>query len=334
MSYDGKLLRVAKERIDKRRTENEEMYTRRRETANLLNPRIREIEMELRSTMADTIAAALSGGSHADKRAALDSIKETNLKLQEERRKELVKAGLPEDYLDEKYICPICRDTGYDGTNLCECLKKFYREEQVKELSETLKLGEDTFETFDLSYYNAAPSPETGVSDRKIMSTALELCRTYAYGFSSSKIMNLYFYGTPGLGKTFLSTSIAKVVLENGFSVVYDTAISSLGKYEELKFGRSLNPAETRADIQRLETCDLLILDDLGAEMTTPVSVSGLYTLINTRLTSKKKTIISSNLSPSELGKRYSSAIMSRITGEYYLLHFVGRDIRALKKDK
>lgn len=334
MSYDGKLLRAAKERIDRRRTQNEEMYTRRREKAYLRNPRIREIETELRSTMADTIAAALSDGSGASRRTALNSIKETNLRLQSERRRELVKAGLPEDYLDEHYVCPICRDTGYDGTNLCVCLQKLYREEQVRELSETLRLGEDTFETFDLNYYDAAPASDSGVSDREIMSAVFEFCRSYAYGFSTSKAANLYFYGAPGLGKTFLSTSIAKVVLESGFSVVYDTAIDALAKYEELKFGRSADPAETRTDIQRLESCDLLILDDLGTETVTPVLISGLYTLINSRLVSKKKTIISSNINPSELSRRYSPAIMSRIKGDYIVMHFVGKDVRGIKGNK
>ena len=78
--------------------------------------------------------------------------------------------------------------------------------------------------------------------------------------------------------------------------------------------------------------CDLMILDDLGTEMITSVTVSALYTLINSRLNAGKKTIISTNCTDEELLRKYTPQICSRIKGEFLRLPFVGRDIRLLKK--
>ena len=328
MALDGKLLARAKNRLDRRRAENEESFARRRETAYARSPRIREIDGRLRETMLDAMAVAMSHGG--DPLEALDAIREENLTLQEERVMELIRCGLPADYLDEKYVCPKCRDTGYNGTELCDCLMELYRDEQRRELSGLLKLGEETFDHFDLSLYDDAPDPATGISPRSVMETVYEMCMEYARKFSATSL-NLFLSGPTGLGKTFLSTCIAKVVSERGFSVVYDTAASVFAKYEAEKFGRG-DPDEARAEVKRLETCDLLIVDDLGTEFATAFVTSALYTLINTRLTRGKKTVINSNLTMKDLEARYSAPILSRLTGEFHVLKFAGTDIRIKKK--
>ncbi len=330
MSLDGKLLSRAKTRLDKRRAENEEDQRARRDTAYARNPRIRDIDRALRETVASAVTAAVLGGG--DPTEALDAIREKNLDLQERRGMELLRAGLPMDYLDEKYICPKCRDTGYRGTELCSCLMELYRDEQRRDLSALLKLGEDTFDTFDLSYYSDQPDPATGVSPRSVMETVYETCREYARKFSQNS-MNLFLQGGTGLGKTFLSTCIARVVSERGFSVVYDTATGAFAKYEAEKFGRG-DQQEARSDIKRLENCDLLILDDLGTEFPTAFVTSALYTLLNTRVAGGKKTVISSNLTVDELAQRYSAPIMSRLMGEFYCIKFAGTDIRPLKRER
>ena len=140
--------------------------------------------------------------------------------------------------------------------------------------------------------------------------------------------MNLFFNGSPGLGKTFLSACIARVVADNGHSVVYDMASSIFAKFEDAKFLRTEEPEDIRAEVKRCLECDLLILDDLGTEMTTSFTVSALYELINTRLVTGRKTIVSSNLTIHELRRRYSEQIMSRLEGEYQVLTFRGDDIR------
>ena len=140
--------------------------------------------------------------------------------------------------------------------------------------------------------------------------------------------MNLFFNGAPGLGKTFLSACIARVVADNGFSVVYDMAASIFAKFEDAKFQRTDDFEGTRNDIKRYMECDLLIIDDLGTEMTTAFTVSALYEVINTRIVSGRKTLVSSNLTMDELRRRYSEHIMSRLEGEYQVLTFYGDDIR------
>ena len=329
MSLDGKLLARAKDRLDRRRRENEDAQWRRRETAYARNPKIRRIDDELRSSAIDAITAAMNSGE--DPSQALEEIRDKNLGLQEERALELAACGLPGDYLNDRYICPKCQDTGYNGTRLCSCLMELYNEEQQKELSGLLKLGEEDFDKFDLDLYDDKPDPETGVSPRVFMETVFEYCVSYARKFSPDS-ENLFMLGGTGLGKTFLSTCIAKVVAERGFSVVYDTASAVFSKYEEGRFSRDKEGEAAKAQVHRMESCDLLIVDDLGTEFSTALVTSALYSLINNRLTAGKKTIFSSNLTIKELSARYSPAIMSRLQGEYKVLKFYGSDIRMKKR--
>lgn len=166
------------------------------------------------------------------------------------------------------------------------------------------------------------------------MSTTFGICREYAKDFGNNSV-NLLFRGNTGLGKTFLSASIARVVSEKGFSVVYDTIVSVIEVFEMQKFDRSGDNAEdVSSRIRRYLDCDLLILDDLGTEMSTAFTVSAIYSLINSRLISGGKTIISTNLSEDELKRRYTPQIASRLEGEYVLLKFAGRDIRAMKRER
>lgn len=328
MSLDGKLLRRAKEELDRRRVRNEEEYARRREEAYAKNPRLRDIDRKLRENVSRAVVTAVTRGD--DPVEALDAIREENLDLQESRRVELLRVGLPTDYLDEKYICPKCRDTGYRGTELCVCLLDLYAREQRRDLSALLKLGEETFDSFRLDYYDDVPDPVTGVSPRAVMESVYDLCSEYARSFSADSL-NLFLSGGTGLGKTFLSTCIAREVSERGYSVVYETATGAFSKYEAEKFGRG-DAEEAKREVRRLENCDLLILDDLGTEFPTAFVTSALYTLVNTRLSLGKKTVINSNLTVEELGERYSPAIMSRLLGEFYTVKFAGSDVRLRRR--
>lgn len=329
MSLDGKLLSRAKNRLDAMRASDEREMLKRRQTAFRKNPRIMELDNAIKSTVIDAIGVALRGGG--DPVEAIDSIRDRSLSLQEERALALVSSGFPPDYLSESYRCPKCRDTGYNGTELCSCLMELYRDEQRRELSGLLKLGEETFDSFDLGYYSTERDPKTGSSPRESMEIVFETCREYARTFSK-KSMNLFLSGGTGLGKTFLSTCIAKVVSDRGFSVVYDTASSVFARYEQEKFSKNPDEVEAaRADIRRMETCDLLIVDDLGTELLTTFVTSALYTLINTRLMGGRKMVVSSNIAMRDLGKRYSAPIMSRLEGEFLVLSFYGRDIRLIK---
>lgn len=328
MSLDGKILRNAISVLQERRSAREAALIRRKDYIYKKLPRIRQIDEQLRDTMLDIIAIALKkGGEHV---AELEEIQERNLSLQGERADVLKSAGYPEDYIDERPLCDKCGDTGFIRGKRCSCLMDIYKKLQSEELSSLIKLGEETFETFSLDYYdNAARDPATGETARQNMEYNRDLCRSYASGFGKN-VMNLLLIGGTGLGKTFLSTCIAKVVSEKGFSVVYDTAVSIFAKFEDKQFHRAYGGSESDPT-ERYFKCDLLIIDDLGTEVSTSFRTSFLYDLINSRLISGRQTLINSNLSIGELGSRYSEQIRSRIEGYYTVLSFYGQDIRSIK---
>ena len=327
MSLDKKLLAQAKSELVSKRKLHEEQYELRLENIYQNAPKVREIELQIRETMSELFSVAMS--ADADSRIAEFQAK--NLSLQNDLRTALLDAGYDENALYSEYMCDKCRDTGYFGTRICDCLLQIYKKKLNQSLSNLLRLGDEDFARFDLSYYDGFTASGGGVSPRSAMEVILGICKDYAYGFGKNSL-NLFFVGSTGLGKTFLSACIARVVADSGFSVVYDTAGVIFDKFGDAKFLRAPDPEDARSEIRRFLECDLLILDDLGTEMTTAFTVSALYEIINTRLVTGRKTIVSSNLTLNEMRRRYSEQIASRLEGEYQVLIFRGEDIR-LKKN-
>ena len=330
MSTDSKIMARALQRYREDAQKRRQDYEDRVDAICRRLPRVAEINRELRTTMAQIVSRAFQRGT--DPSSVIAALKEHNLSLQRERAEALVAGGYPFDALEDKPACPLCGDTGFTDQGPCRCLMAYYTREQNRELSKLLDLGSQSFDTFSFQWYSAAVDPRAQVSPRENMELIYELCANYAHSFGE-RSPNLLMTGAPGLGKTFLSACIAREVSESGFSVVYDTATHVFAQFESGKFGRD-NPFDddANADINRCLRCDLLIVDDLGSEMTTAFVVSALYQLINTRMITGKKTILSTNLSPEELGRRYGAAILSRIEGEYQILTFFGEDIRQLKR--
>ena len=326
MAFDGKILRRATARYDEDKQRRAEQFRARQRRCYGSEPRLEEIDRELSQTMAKIIASGFRRGT--DPRSAIEALKTENLNLQRERGELLVSLGYPADYLIDQPACKLCNDTGWKDGAMCRCLRDYYAREQIAELSQLLDLGRQSFETFNFDFYSRVPDIEQGISPYQRMEKNYDACRDYANEFSP-KSGNLLLSGDPGLGKTFLSASIARVVSDSGHSVVYDTATHIFERMEAQKFRRD---ADEEDDTVRYFKCDLLILDDLGTEMMSSFVQSALYQLINTRLLENRKTIISSNLNPDELGKRYGAAILSRLEGEYRILPFFGDDIRKLKK--
>lgn len=323
MSYEPEVLRRATDRLKQRQQLRQATLATRRETIYQQLPRVKEIDKQLRLGVVKAATAALRHGE--DPTAAIQALRAESKALQQERDELLTQAGYaPADLIDQPN-CPACHDTGWQGAKMCSCLKQLCAEEQIQTLSSLLDFRGQSFDTFSLDYYSPSPGP-SGVSPRSNMEMVRDICYNYASRFGRSGIYNLFLSGNPGLGKTFLSACIAQVVSEAGFSVVYDTAIQIFSRFEEEKFGRSNTGA-----VQRYLNCDLLILDDLGSELTTPFLQSALYQIVNTRLISNKHTVISSNLSQKDIALRYSAQVASRIAGEYRLLEFWGQDIRQLK---
>ena len=329
MAYDGKILQRARDRWQQEKQRHAEEMQRRKTLLYNKEPRLRQIETELSSTMSKLIADALSAGS--DPLPAIRVLRDENMDLQRERAELLAANGYPVDYLEDGPLCDKCRDSGVFRGGMCECLGRFCTDEQIRELSRMLDLGSQSFETFDFNWYSDEINSELGISSREQMEENFDVCQDYAYQFGP-RSDNLLLCGDSGLGKTFLSACIARVVSQSGHSVVYDTAGHIFSRMEMAKFNRG--EEESDSDTLRYENCDLLIVDDLGTEMTTAFVQSALYQLLNGRLLRGKKTVISTNLGPDELGSRYGKALRSRLEGEYRILPFFGEDIRKLKRQR
>lgn len=246
------------------------------------------------------------------------------------QREQLLQAcNLPPDYTDLQYTCSICKDNGYIQNDQCVCLKKQLTSAAYAASSLSILLDTQSFETFDLSLYSDAPRPNRDMSIREKMADILKVCKAFVRDFDVSK-ENLLFHGGAGLGKTFLSSAIARELIALGKSVVYQSAATMFSLYSDYKFGR-IPPAEARVQLDKLFNCDLLIIDDLGTEAISTITVSYLFELLNSRMISGKKMIVSTNLTINELAKTYSERLHSRLCEHFTVLKFEGRDIRLEK---
>ena len=324
MGYSAEVVQRARERLAQARADRETENLRHLTDAYRRIPRLKQIDLELRRSMAVAAQAVFAAGG--DVRTAMEQAKQDNLALQLERR-ELIAANFEEGYLDDSPICENCGGTGYVGTAMCECLRELCRQEQKRELT-FLNVGKESFEQFRLEYYPDRIDPRQGVNIRTVMEKTFQICRRYAMEFTE-KSDNLLFSGGTGLGKTFLSACIARTVADRGYSVMYESASHLFSKLERAKFS---GDEDARRDAEKYTACDLLIVDDLGTEMGGQFTTSALYTLINDRILDGKATIISTNLNSDDLEKRYSTAIASRLRGNYRRIAFMGEDIRLKKR--
>ena len=238
--------------------------------------------------------------------------------MRQKRAELLAQNGYPADYSDIHYRCEACGDTGFIGTKMCRCM----REELVLAGYESSGIGRlmqtQNFDSFSLDFYPP--------SERGSMEANYRTLREFATHFDKHRGENYLLIGGTGLGKTHLSTSVARAVIDGGFDVVYDTAQGVFSAFEAAQFGREADAGE-----EKYLRCELLIMDDLGTELTNNFTVSCLYNIINTRLNNNLSTIINTNLTHSELRTRYADRITSRLFGEFRPLMFTGNDIRREK---
>ena len=333
MAYDPAVLRRASQRLEAARKERLERQADLRRRLFSQCPELSDIDRQLKGAILDIISSSLRKGS--DPGPALQVIRDRNMELQQRQAQLLQDLGYPPDALEDTPSCKKCGDSGWRGTRMCDCLQALCAQEQVKELSKLLDLGEQSFDSFSLEWYSSLPWPGESLSPKENMEFIYDFCLNYAQKFGKFFFPNLLLTGDPGLGKTFLSACIARTVAENGFSVVYDTAVNLFARFEEQKFSKNVQEGqEAKDETRRYLNCDLLILDDLGSELTTPFVQSALYTLVNTRLTQGRATVISTNLSMDGIRSRYNGQTASRLEGEYRTLRFYGEDIRLQRKSR
>ena len=315
MNYPRKNVEAVNEDYERKRKKNEDSRLRRLAEIYSAFPEIKDIDVQLAETGRSLISAVSSHISDIGR--FIEELKAKNLNLQKERADILFENGYSPDYTDLRYDCPKCHDTGYDGIYMCECMKKALIEKGFESSGIANLLKEQSFETFSLDYYTKA--------ELSYMRDNYNDLRLFANNFENDK-RNFLLIGATGLGKTHLSTSVAKVVVEKGFNVVYETAQNIFTDFSRDRFSNSDEP-----ESQRYLDCDLLIIDDLGAEAITQFSVACLYNIINTRLNRNLPIIASTNLTKDELRKAYQDRITSRLFGNFYIKLFVGSDVRKKK---
>ena len=323
MSYKKSVYLKAKEILSQRKAAAEREAEMRHSAAVALCPEIAKIEREMASHGADVVKAV---GMGADLDEYIKSLATANLKAQA-RRKELLKsAGFPEDYLEVKYTCDICKDTGYNKEFYCQCYRKLIRDVAREELGINSPLKKCTFASFRLDRYPDVIDSVIGINQRAHMKNNFEYCKEYAENFTPNST-GLFMYGKTGLGKTHLSLAIANEVLNKGYDVYYGSIQSIMDKLEGEHFGRLPREDSIKEDILN---CDLLIIDDLGTEFSTQFTNAELYNIINSRMLSSLSTIISTNLEMEQVAEKYSQRVASRIMGCADALYFCGKDIRQM----
>lgn len=325
MGYSKSIYMTAQNKLDSRRKSAVDELEIRRAKAYSEIPELVDIQSRIAACGSQVIGAFAKG---ANGREYVEELAKESLSAQKRRKELLVEAGLPENYLEAQFVCSVCEDTGVTENGICDCQRKLLVETAKDEISKHAPLRTSTFEKFSLDFYPEA-TDANGISPKKRMGEIAKFCEDYANDFSL-KSPSLFMHGATGLGKTHLSLSIANVVTEKGMGVIYSSAPNLFGELEREHFSRQ-NPNERTFEKELLET-DLLIIDDLGVEFSTQFTVSCVYNIINSRILSGKPTIISTNLTPSELEDKYTQRITSRIIGSYISLKFIGRDIRQLKR--
>lgn len=320
MAYDEKVVRAAKQRLEKRRRDAETSAAALRERMCGEIPRLREIEREKAAAIPELTHAILAGNVDG----AVERIQQKNLELQQEMADILRHNGCDCDNFEPRYTCRKCGDTGYVGGAVCDCYRRLLQEEACRTLSGLSAMRLTDFGSLRLDYYDNAVDPKLGVSPREHMADIIAYCRDYTAAFTPHSD-SLLLQGATGIGKTHLCLAIARGVTEAGFGVVYGSVQPLVRRLEAEHFGREQGDSENQ-----LITCDLLVLDDLGMEFDTPFSRACLYNVLNARLLEGRPTVVSTNLSLSAMKERYGDQIASRISGGFVPLLCVGNDIRQI----
>lgn len=285
-------------------------------------PEIIDVDNEIQKLSLKMSLAVLKS---SDNEHTLNTFKEAITDLRVKKCEMLVERGYDPEYISLHYRCNKCKDTGFIGPTKCSC----YKEKVIKlyyknsELENTIRYN--NFNNFDLDLFSSHKIGEEKYSPRRNMENILDyILKEYIPNFNSIST-NLLFYGNPGSGKTYLSYCISKAILDKGFLVVYKTSDELIKNLRDIRFNNDTNMESLLLD------CDLLIIDDLGAEHLNEFSITELFNIINKRILTKKKMLISTNFTLPSITKHYSERIASRLIGDFKLCKFYSEDIRIKK---
>lgn len=311
---------------DERRTKNRHIREERYNEVCRNIPEYEAVSKAALNISGAQLASIISGDADA-----VTAAKALIRQGEDKSRKLLTEHGYPADYLDHIYTCPDCKDTGYIGNEHCHCfnrelLNMLYSQSYLKQAVVT-----DNFSNFNIEYYPDDYILPNELTPRDNIKKILNVCHGFIENFDDS-YDNLLIYGPTGVGKTFLTHCIAKELLDKDKSVIYLTSSQLFDILETKVFRQDELDNITSGILSMLNTCDLLIIDDLGTEMINKFTETQLYTYIQQRIMGRLSTIISTNLSFDDINSNYSERIFSRLVGYYSLIKMTGEDIRILKK--
>ncbi len=279
-------------------------------------PRIAEIDAEINRLGMDTLKKIMAEPKRSAELNA--SMKESIEKLKKEKEALLSANGIPADYSRLEYDCEKCRDTGYIGTAKCDCYMKKLADASYADSNLEKLVAEQNFENFSFDMFKGEARARMEILHRR----AMEFCEDFEKPGKS-----IFMTGKVGRGKTYLSSCIAKAVMDKGFSVLYIRASKFFELCRKKHYGRLTE--EESVTMDRTVTDDLLIIDDLGSEVGAEVINQGsLLDVVSERLLKKKKLIINTNYVMSQIDEKYSNRMTSRIYENFILLQFVGKDLR------
>lgn len=319
MNFNEQYFDKAMAMLEARRRQNRLTEEQRHDEVCRKIPEYAKLEELLADTSRKLIMIIINDKENAEEK--LKKLEEGNLGIQRNMTALLKQGGFPEDYLQPIYTCPLCKDKGTKDGKWCECFQRLMLNAAAEELNSVSPLKLSTFDSFRLDYYSDEKEPSIGTSPREVMKRNLEFCKNYAESFTLNS-NGIYMTGGTGLGKTHLSLAIADAVIKKGHSVIYGSAPELLRVLEREFYGRA--DGDT---MDTLAKCDLLILDDLGAEMEKQQYTSLVYELVNARMSRNLPMVVSSNLTADELQQRYHDRIWSRLFS-FEVLVFVGADVR------
>ncbi|MBE5905701.1 MAG: AAA family ATPase [Lachnospiraceae bacterium] len=307
---------------DKRQFESRHRVTNHVEELYQRSPRIKEIDRSIASLSVKQAQKLLDGDQ-----SALKSLRSSLRNLTQEKDSLIQSLGFDLDYIEPQYQCPECKDTGFVNGKKCHCFTQaaidlVYTQSNLKQI-----LERENFDTFDFHLFSDdIVDPITNLTPHESMQIAVDKCKHYVAQFAANR-GNLFFTGPTGVGKTFLSNCIAKELLDRGFSVIYFTATRLFDVFHNNAYNKSSEASDT---YQNIFNCDLLIIDDLGTEVSNAYTNSQLFTCINERLLRNNATIISSNYSIGDISQVYSERTFSRIMKSFDLIKLTGNDLRLI----
>ena len=278
-------------------------------------PNLREMDKEIKVCRAELLLELAERKGQSVDRSSLAV-------LEQKKNRLLAEFEIPADYDKIIPFCSLCGDTGAVDGKPCSC----YKELLIPALFEAS--GLDLYQDISFSRF----SEEYFSNPAKIRSLRA-VGEAYVRSFPGQN-KNLFFWGNPGTGKTYMAVCIAREVVNRAVSVLFiriSDLLEILNAYRTMMLSFSPDEsrlAELKAKRDLILNGGLLVIDELGIEAKGPNTIADLLQILGTRRQQGLPTVITTNLSLSDLQKAYDNRLYSRLMGDFDAFHFEGDDIR------